>query len=220
MMLVLAHRGFHARHPENTLAAFEAAIALGCHGIETDVRTSADGEAILVHDRIAPNGKPVSQQSRKQLEDAFGHEIPLLEHALSLDSEILWNIEIKTPSGWQAALPVLTDAALTHRLLISSFHHSIAIEAAKELNLASAFLSASEPSSINTLLYGAQNYKRLRHIVWDYEILNFDQVRQCNALGFRNFVYGVKTAQEVALCRSYGVHGIILDDPMLALPDA
>ena len=42
-MLILAHRGFHAGQPENTMGAFEAARKLGVDGIETDVRLSADG---------------------------------------------------------------------------------------------------------------------------------------------------------------------------------
>ncbi|MSP51695.1 MAG: glycerophosphodiester phosphodiesterase [Alphaproteobacteria bacterium] len=47
-----AHRGLHDRRrgcPENSLAAFEAAIAAG-FGIELDVRASSDGEAIVFHD--------------------------------------------------------------------------------------------------------------------------------------------------------------------------
>jgi glycerophosphoryl diester phosphodiesterase len=50
-MLRLAHRGDHARAPENTLAAFAAALARpDCDGLEFDVRASADGVAVVVHD--------------------------------------------------------------------------------------------------------------------------------------------------------------------------
>jgi glycerophosphoryl diester phosphodiesterase len=50
-MLRLAHRGDHARAPENTLAAFVAALARpDCDGLEFDVRASADGLAIVLHD--------------------------------------------------------------------------------------------------------------------------------------------------------------------------
>ncbi|HEY3108737.1 MAG TPA: glycerophosphodiester phosphodiesterase family protein [Chloroflexota bacterium] len=47
---VLAHRGASAYAPENTLAAFERAVALQSDGIETDVRASRDGVLVLVHD--------------------------------------------------------------------------------------------------------------------------------------------------------------------------
>jgi glycerophosphoryl diester phosphodiesterase len=45
-----AHRGLHKEgRPENSRAAFEAAIAAGV-GIELDVQASADGEAVVIHD--------------------------------------------------------------------------------------------------------------------------------------------------------------------------
>ena len=50
-MLLLAHRGDHRRAPENTLAAFAAALAHpGVDGLELDVRASADGVAVVIHD--------------------------------------------------------------------------------------------------------------------------------------------------------------------------
>lgn len=40
---VCAHRGFSLKYPENSMEAFEAAIAVGADEIELDVRLSADG---------------------------------------------------------------------------------------------------------------------------------------------------------------------------------
>ena len=49
--LVLAHRGDHRAATENSLAAFRAALALpGCDGLEFDVRLSADGVPVVIHD--------------------------------------------------------------------------------------------------------------------------------------------------------------------------
>ena len=48
--LVIAHRGGAGLWPENTLHAFERAAALGADVIETDVRATADGELVLIHD--------------------------------------------------------------------------------------------------------------------------------------------------------------------------
>ena len=47
---VIGHRGAAAYSPENTLASFEKALALGCRFIEFDVMLSADGEAFIFHD--------------------------------------------------------------------------------------------------------------------------------------------------------------------------
>jgi glycerophosphoryl diester phosphodiesterase len=50
-MLRIAHRGDARNAPENTLAAIEAALAIaGCDGVEFDVRLSADGVPVLLHD--------------------------------------------------------------------------------------------------------------------------------------------------------------------------
>ena len=48
--LVIGHRGASAVAPENTLAAFERALADGADGIELDVRLARDGVPVVVHD--------------------------------------------------------------------------------------------------------------------------------------------------------------------------
>ncbi|MFI6996335.1 glycerophosphodiester phosphodiesterase [Nocardia sp. NPDC050175] len=47
---VVAHRGLAAGLPENTLAAFRGAAALGVDGIEIDLRVTADGQVVVMHD--------------------------------------------------------------------------------------------------------------------------------------------------------------------------
>ncbi|WP_340295249.1 glycerophosphodiester phosphodiesterase, partial [Aquipuribacter hungaricus] len=49
--LVVAHRGGAGLRPENTLAAFACSVSLGVLWLESDVRASADGVAVLHHDR-------------------------------------------------------------------------------------------------------------------------------------------------------------------------
>ena len=48
--LIIGHRGASAVALENTIAAFEAAIAAGADGIEFDVRLSRDGVPVIIHD--------------------------------------------------------------------------------------------------------------------------------------------------------------------------
>jgi glycerophosphoryl diester phosphodiesterase len=49
--LVIAHRGASAHEPEHTLAAYTEAIKAGSDGLECDVRLTADGHLVCVHDR-------------------------------------------------------------------------------------------------------------------------------------------------------------------------
>ena len=47
---VISHRGEHLSHPENTMAAYKAAIDLGVDYIEVDVQATSDGKLVLMHD--------------------------------------------------------------------------------------------------------------------------------------------------------------------------
>ena len=49
-VVAIAHRGGSRLRPENTLAAFDHALALGVDGLECDVHLSADGEVVVIHD--------------------------------------------------------------------------------------------------------------------------------------------------------------------------
>ena len=50
-VILAAHRGDRVNCPENTMPAFERAVAFGADMIETDVHMTKDGELILIHDR-------------------------------------------------------------------------------------------------------------------------------------------------------------------------
>ena len=59
-ILASAHRGEHHHHPENSLPAIQAAIDAGMDYVELDVRTTSDGQLVLMHDATVnrmTNGK-------------------------------------------------------------------------------------------------------------------------------------------------------------------
>jgi glycerophosphoryl diester phosphodiesterase len=69
--LIVAHRGASAHAPENTLAAFRAAIAAGADGIEFDVQLAGDGVPVVIHDfdlkRTASRSGRVSDLTSRQI---------------------------------------------------------------------------------------------------------------------------------------------------------
>lgn len=74
MVLVSAHRGGSgdARTAQNTVAAFEAAIALGCDYVEFDVRLTADGTPVVFHDAElagADGPRPIARHRLDELAD-------------------------------------------------------------------------------------------------------------------------------------------------------
>ncbi|MEN9751702.1 MAG: hypothetical protein RLZZ600_749 [Actinomycetota bacterium] len=148
---VLAHRGFHTNCPENTLAAFEAALALGATHIETDAHVSADGLAVLVHDPVLTvDGQSivVSERTAEQLaalDLGGGHGVPLLALALSRFPEARFNIDVKVAGVAQAVVDAVTDAQAQHRVLIASFRARRRKAAVKPLG------SVTSPSALQSL---------------------------------------------------------------------
>ncbi len=131
---VWAHRGASAHATENTLAAFELAVAHGADGVELDVLCCATGEVVVFHDddlaRLAGRPERIDAMSRAQLatvELAGGHRIPSLDDALVAAGDLMVNVELKSPRpGRPGPLAAATAAAIArvgadHRVLISSF---------------------------------------------------------------------------------------------------
>ncbi len=119
----LAHRGYHdatRRRPENSLSAFQAAIAAG-YGIELDVQVSADGHAVVFHDetldRMTARTGPVVDLTAAELGRIALREsddrIPTLAQVLALVAgrvpvliEIKDRLDSMTPTDGQLASAV------------------------------------------------------------------------------------------------------------------
>jgi glycerophosphoryl diester phosphodiesterase len=125
MALRLAHRGDWRRAPENTLAAFLAAIAVpGCDGIELDVRAAADGVPVVIHDetlkRVQGVDARVDELSAEALER---HGIPSLADVVAaVPRRAFLDVELKGFPG-RGAVDVLTAGRGPglERAVISSF---------------------------------------------------------------------------------------------------
>ncbi|MEK6707842.1 MAG: glycerophosphodiester phosphodiesterase [Pseudomonadota bacterium] len=215
-MLVIAHRGFHAAVPENTLAAFEAAVTLGVNGIETDVRISRDGLPVLIHNRVIASGQAVADLTHDEIEQVLGHKVPTLDEALECFPGILWNIEIKTAQALPLVIGVLKKYQVGHRILVTSFRHDVVAVCASSLEMDCGLLVAHRPQTLASLLADCEDNPRIDHIVWDYNILDEVLLQQAAADGFRNFVYGPVTQAEHRNCQELGIDGVITDYPLLA----
>jgi glycerophosphoryl diester phosphodiesterase len=125
-MLRLAHRGDWRRAPENTLEALTAAMAVpGCDGVELDVRLSADGVPVLIHDdtlhRVHRRNARVDELTVEELE-ASG--VPRLADGLrTLPPDAFLDIELKGEDHREATAAVLRAARGDRptRAVVSSF---------------------------------------------------------------------------------------------------
>ncbi|WCO67714.1 glycerophosphodiester phosphodiesterase [Iamia majanohamensis] len=126
--LVIAHRGASAAHPANTVAAFAAAGPLGADGVELDVRRTADGAAVVVHDETLPDGRALVETARADLPGW----VPTLAEALDACGDLLVNVEVKNWPGDGDFDPeeAMADAVVAEllargggdRYLVSCFH--------------------------------------------------------------------------------------------------
>ena len=70
-MEIIAHRGASCDHPEQTLAAYDAALSEGADGIECDIRLTKDGHLVCSHDRtferVAGDKRPIAELTRDDL---------------------------------------------------------------------------------------------------------------------------------------------------------
>ena len=211
-MLTIAHRGYHADAPENSLEAFAAAVALDVDGIETDVRLSADRLPVLIHDRHV-DGREVGSLTQRQLSQAVGHHVPTLDEALARFAEPLWVLEIKTPLAVEAAVAVIERYARTRRLLVISFWHPAIDALARRLDVDLGVLACLRPLDAEALCPTGATAARIGTIVWNYEFIDEALLAQTAARGLRNFVYGVETLAEHERCAHLGLKGLITDYP-------
>jgi glycerophosphoryl diester phosphodiesterase len=212
-MLLFAHRGYHAEAPENSLAAFAAAVRLGVDGIETDVRLSRDGLPVIIHDRVTTRQHPVAGLTRREIEADVGHPVPILAEILDAFPDVLWNIEIKTPEAWPAAARTLAQFQRTRRLLVTSFRHDIVELCANELAIDCALLLAHRPLDVDAIMAGCAAYPRINAIVWDYNVIDESVLQAVTAGGWRNIVYGPVTVAEHERCLALDLAGLITDHP-------
>jgi glycerophosphoryl diester phosphodiesterase len=140
--LVIAHRGASAEAPENTLPAFEAAVMRGADAVELDVRLTADGAPVVIHDatldRTTDRAGPVAALTLAELRgvDAGWHFTPDLgrthphrgrEARIPTLGEVLWAfprlsvlVEIKEPAAQDAVRRVLLQEDAAERCVVAS----------------------------------------------------------------------------------------------------
>lgn len=91
---VLGHRGASAAAPENTVAAFSKARALGADGVELDVRRSADGVLMVHHDPEIAGVGPLVKLTFEEIR-AARPDLATFDEALAALHGLLVNAELK-----------------------------------------------------------------------------------------------------------------------------
>lgn len=229
--LCFAHRGFSGQYPENTMLAFEQAIALGVDGIELDVHLTKDGVPVICHDeqldRTTDGSGLLCTYTYRELSrfDAsyiykgkYGaNRIPTLREYLERvkDTGIVTNIELKNgcidyPGLEMAVLKLVDEYGMRPRVILSSFNHYSVLRA-KRL----------APDVKCGLLYDAwlidpQAYGRAAGVEClhpSYYCLTPQTVNACLAAGLEINTWTVNEPEEMRRLAELGVTSVITNYP-------
>jgi len=234
---IFAHRGASAHAPENTLAAFELALAQGAEGIELDAKLSADGHVVVIHDatvdRTTDGHGRVKDMSLADLrslgaglffaEKYRGEKVPTLEEVFeALGKRMFINVELtnyNTPGDHlvESVCMLVKKFELQKRVLFSSFFASNLSKARGLLPEVPRGLLA-----FNGLLgawarsfgFAFGRYQALHPNLKD---VTPQQVQRVHRLERRVHVWTVNATEDMRRLFDWGVDAIFTDDPQLAV---
>lgn len=232
---VLAHRGLALGVPENTIAAFQAAVDAGVEYIETDVHATADGVAVLVHDPdILVDGvlhavRNLTRDQLRLLDIGGGHRVPTLAGALVAFPDTRFNIDVKSELAAGPAARAIRAERATARVLVTSFDEARRLRALDGLDgvvsSASSRLftralvgaKAGLPAAVRRSLAGVtvvQIPERHRNV----QLVTPRVIRTLHRAGIEIHVWTVNAPDDMERLLALGVDGLITDRADLALP--
>jgi len=234
---VLAHRGFSAVAPENTLAAIAKAIESGSDGCEFDVYASKDGHIVLMHDeavdRTTDGRGKVAELTLAELKrldagrwkapEYKGQQVPTLEEALQMlrRSKCRAVIELKPSDITKKVVETIRRSNMTRQVVLISFHASAIREArelAPEIPAAWLFGKSLEGPPEQQAQWIAQQAAECRtHLVdLNFEIVSPELIAQLHRRGLKVWVWTVNEPVVIQVLHNWGVDAITTDDPALA----
>lgn len=204
---IIAHRGANREARENTLAAFQRALALGVGGIELDVQLSADGVPVVHHDPGLRSGEAIA--SLTAAEARMLEEIPELEEVLELvDARCRVYIEIKAATAVEGVVRLV--ATRRSWCAVHSFDHRSVLRAMElDRRLESGILLVSY--LVDSV--AAMKAAHARDLWQQADLVDADLVTQVHAAGGRLIAWTVNDISRARVLSVLGVDGICTDTP-------
>lgn len=212
-----AHRGLSSEKAENTLAAFGAAVAAGFPAIEMDLRATADGEVVVLHDadldRTSDGHGRVETLTWRQLQDASTPDGPvprLADLIASLKAwDGLWNLEVKAKAALGPTVELVRRTGLARRALISSMDVPILDEArqlAPEIPRGSITLGPVDDADL-----AAARAAKCTWVNVDHDFLDLDEMTRLRGAGLRVGCWTVNDVDRALEVAGWGVECVITD---------
>lgn len=222
--LVIAHRGASGHLPENTLPAYELAVAQGADMIEIDLHRTRDQAVVIAHDEdlsaLGGRGEiaDASLAEVRALDAGGGERIPLLTEVLDrFGSRIPFNLEFKRgkraeyPGVEAAALAAVRERGILACTLFSSFYDPV-LARLRDLSSAARIALLLSPQDADrpierALRLGAEAINPWRGLAQP------ELIEAAHAEGLAVYVFTVDEADEMKQMLALGVDGLFTNHP-------
>jgi len=215
--LIIAHRGFSGRYPENTLASVRAAIHLGVDFVEIDVQETRDGELLVFHDyrlnRICGVRGRVRDRTLAEI-CPLNPQVPTLRQVLqACRGKVRLLIEIKRADPYKVA-------ALIHEMRMEGevIVFSLSVRRMKEIAAANAHIPRFGLVAGRLPLAMARlKPVRIEGIGLSRRLVRSPRlVQRIHGRGWKLFVWTVNREAEMRRLAAWGVDGLITNYPDVA----
>jgi len=228
--LRIAHRGASGRAPENTRAAFAAALDIGVDAIELDCQLTADGEPIVIHDetleRTTTGIGPVAVKRWDEIAAldagswraaAFaGERVPRLAAVLAqLAGRVVLNVEIKSARDVGTIEAPLVELVTAHDALswvIFSSYHERAVRNVRAASADAAIGVLWDRRPVEGAIMLAEEL-RARCIVPSRRLVTPELIATAHARDLGVWVWTVNDVAEMRRLVAAGVDALFSDYP-------
>lgn len=218
--LLLGHRGHRLPawgETENTLAAFDRALAAGCDGLELDLRSTADGRLVIHHDpdlRYHTSADPAipiataSLRSLRRLQPSLAN----LEQVLRRYQRRAWlDLEIKSAAVVEHLPPLLRRYPIERGFVVSCFELPVLMQLARLDPTLTLCWNLRRPCGLRKLR--AARAIGIQWVAPHQAGCTAWYVRRLRAHGWRVLVWTVNRAAKMRLLARAGADVLVSDDP-------
>lgn len=222
---IIAHRGASAYVRENTLAAFERAIALEANMVEFDVRRTRDRQLIIYHDPEI-NKRPIRKLTYAEIQQ-LDPDVPLLESVLkTCQGKIHLDVELKEMGYEFQVMRLLLQFFDPTEFVVTSFHPFSLKRIKRHFpEITTGLLFSTVTADVcKTLRWSAKSVHKRVHkmkvdfIAPDWSLLEADILSKTLAAQLPIWVWTVNDEQVMhTLMQDSRIAGIITDRPDMGL---
>jgi glycerophosphoryl diester phosphodiesterase len=215
--LLLGHRGVRARGlnrinanlpVENSLAAFEYALAQGCDGFEFDIRQTRDGRDVIWHDADF-RGKQIADTNCADLTDHGGNRLASFPEVLArFGSRAYLDIELKTSGSEEAIVAALKANPPQRGYIFSSFLPDILLRLHDVDGTLPLGLLCEDKQAMNSWRELPVQVFLPRH-----DLIESGLIEEMHSAGRQVMTWTVNSPRRMRQLAEWGIDGLISDDP-------